>query len=93
MINRFVDWVVPAYIPAAQEYVERPGPPEHKYLFFEQMMLDPGHRVLTHPKMPAIGPIMQETFNAIRDGVMPVRSALIEANRRINALLQESESE
>ncbi len=86
-LTRKVEWLVPAYIPAALEYTRRSGPPASKHVFYEQMVADPGHRILSHPLMPKIGPIVQGAFDRIWRGETAVRPALQEATRQINALL------
>lgn len=83
-----VEWVVSSYIPAALDYASAPGGPAGKHVFFEQMMVDPGHRLISHPAMPQMDAIIQSAWSAIWRGEVAVRPALEEANRQMNAILQ-----
>jgi|GEM_PF-2834569 len=86
-LTESVEWLVSSYVPAALEYVRAPGGPAGKHVFFEQMMVDPGHRVITHPALSQMDSIIQRAWSSIWRGEAAVRPALEEANRQMNAMM------
>ena len=86
-LTESVEWVISSYIPAALEYVRAPGGPAGKHVFFEQMMADPGHRVITHPALSQMDPVVQRAWTSIWRGESAVRPALEEATRQMNAIM------
>ncbi|HEX6971054.1 MAG TPA: sugar ABC transporter substrate-binding protein [Limnochordia bacterium] len=90
-LHAAMGWM-PAWIPAAQQFVNQPAPlPLHRERLLE-LLVSGGHIPPRHPLFARIEPSVNQTFDRIFRGELAVESGLAELNRQINAIIGASES-
>lgn len=77
---------------AYDEYLKSKHPPKNKLAFIEMGMLSEGCKLPMHPRWPEIEPVINSAFGSISNNSKPVRTALVEAARAINGIIQKGKN-